>query len=191
MENIRVIKIMSLVICVFLFTGCKLSQTTPKPEEIEGPLKMPKALFLYHVYSGQSVELVSYLDEVGNIYTIDFTSKEVSLNWEELYERIDKSKDEIIGNVNEEQLKAMYQLFLQVPIESGKEENLIYTESTDDVVLGFHRWYGLRYDKKGEIEYILLNGEGDTAVENQDKTAQEIEDWLKDILVEYDLNSNW
>ena len=32
---------------------------------------------------------------------------------------------------------------------------------------------------KGELEYIILAGEGDTAIENQDEDAQKIASWLR------------
>ena len=178
---------MFLIICVILFTGCRPSQTTPDSMQKEEPAKMPKALFLYFYYNGDYYEVAKYIDDMGNVHTIDISSEEQRLTIKEFYERVNQSKDEILYRVDEEQLNSNYQLFLQVPIESGEKENLIYTESIEDVVYGKHRWYGFRYNKKGELEHIVLAGEGDTSVINQDKTAQEIETWLRGILIKYDI----
>lgn len=191
MKNIRIIKIMSLVVCILLFTACKFSNNTPEPEDMDGPIKMPKALFLYHFEYVDIGEKISYIDEFGNIYTADLSSEERALKFPELNESLNSSKHQKIGHVNEEQLNKMYQMFLQVPLESGEKENLIFTQDEQEDEKGNHKWYGFRYDEQGKLKYVLLNGEGKLIYENQDETAQEIAGWLKENMVEYDIYGKW
>lgn len=77
-----------------------------------------------------------------------------------------------------------YMIFLQVPIESGKLDNLLYFE-LDDAVIGTENWYGFRYNQQEKLEVIPLNDEGESGYKNQNETAQEIGQWLKSVLHEY------
>lgn len=190
MNDIRLIKIMFLVVCLLLLTACNFSKTPLDSDEMDRPIKNPNALFLYEFYYFETGKILNYIDEVGDVYTTDLSFKERTLQFQELNERLDRTKDQKIGHVDEEQLNKMYQMFLQVPIESGETENMIYTESTEDVEKGNHKWYGFRYNEQDEFEYVLLNGDGESCYENQDETAQEIADWLKGNMVEYDIYGN-
>ena len=109
-------------------------------------MEMPKVLFLYTYYDYiDENELIKYIDNAGNLHMVNLFSEKGVLAISDIYEKIDISNDEIIDSVDKDKLKANYQFFLQVPVESGEYENLIYTESFLDVELGRHRWYGLRY----------------------------------------------
>lgn len=123
------------------------ASTYPDSTDNEVWTNMPKALFIYIHYYGSGTEVVNYIDSAGNVYNID-VNKDEHLAFQDIYEKIDILKDEKIDNVDEEQLKFNYQLFLQVPRESGEDKNLIYTESFNDEVLGYYEWYGVRYDTK-------------------------------------------
>ncbi len=183
MAKSKIVKNIFLTICVMILTSCSFSPISPNYKEKEELMEMPKVLFLYTYYDYiDENELIKYIDNAGNLHMVNLFSEKGVLAISDIYEKIDISNDEIIDSVDKDKLKANYQFFLQVPVESGEYENLIYTESFLDVELGRHRWYGLRYDKKGELEYIILAGEGDTAIENQDEDAQKIASWLRGIL---------
>lgn len=181
MAKSKIISSIVIAIGAIMLAACSFSSTSPDSKENVVWANMPKALFIYIHYYGSGTEVINYIDSAGNVYNID-VNKDERLALQDIYEEIDISKDEKTDKVDEEQLKSNYQLLLQVPRESVERKNLIYTESFNDEVLGYHEWYGLRYDKKGELEYIILAGEGDTAIENQDEDAQKIASWLRGIL---------
>lgn len=53
---------------------------------------------------------------------------------------------------------------------------------------GQHDWYGIDYDKCGELEPITLNHHGVHSYQTQDETVEDIVQWLKGVLVETDLD---
>lgn len=181
MAKSKIISSIVIAIGAMMLTGCSFFTSSPDSTENDAWTNMPKALFIYIHYYGSGTEVVNYIDSAGNVYNME-VNKDEQLDLQGIYEKINVSKDKKIDKVDEEQLKSNYQLLLQIPRESVEDKNLIYTESFNDVVLGYHEWYGVRYDKKVELEYIILAGEGDTAIENQDEDAQKIASWLRGIL---------
>lgn len=149
-------------------------------------IKMPKILFLYSFdYFDESRNTTSYIDEDGNVYSINLSLDEQNLNLQQFYERIKLSKDDITNQVDKEQLKAMYEMFLQVPKENDELENMTSFTRITEEEKGEHRYYGFLFNENGELEYILLDTDGDYGYKSKNKTAQELVLWLKTVLYEY------
>lgn len=107
------------------------------------------------------------------------------------YEKVDTKADELIGHLDEAQLKGMYQLFLTVPSESGMSENMIYSGRMTEIETGQHGWYGIRFDNEGELEYMTLDTQGDVNYKTQDETVENVLEDLKGVLVKMNLKGKW
>ncbi len=170
-----------IVIMITMLTGC--SRDTART--IKDPSEMPDIVFMNVVDLSEVVEAdevqtgVTFYDKKGNHYT-SFDSYDYSLTIDELFEvyRAEDLEDKFYlhttCDVNE--LFENYQKLCQ--LSKNKELEIIYPEYGPAVEAIRQNWYGLYYDKEGNIQTIRIHARdawGDHMA--NDERANEIYEW--------------
>lgn len=178
-----------VIVCFFsisIIAGCGQRTTESRGEQKTNVSekkseKMPVIVFEYtYEYYDSEPHLYKYLfiDSYGNIYCGDsdsyFCTAEERMKLYDILIREDGCK--LINKINMEQLQEKYETVQQ--IESGLKNEIIVEESTLDVCLGQHKWNSYCYDKEGNLNVVILYGEGDSSYINSDRRAKELADWI-------------
>ena len=154
--------------------------------DLVGKEDMPDIVFMYsYEYNHEYFE--SYVfDKNGNIY---YSSKEEVCS-HSYKEKLDlyatgelKNKMELIGTIDTSELEKFFQSFLEIMHDGGV--NLTSDDCIPDVIAPWERWYGLYYDKNGDVELTLLYQEDAGTHYTNDTRADEIVEWMKQIVDKY------
>lgn len=166
-----------IVIMITMLNGC--SKDTART--IKDPVEMPDIVFLnyIHYYKGDISTAMTFYDKNGNHYTTSDYSV-CCLSFEQLVEEYaagnldDKIKFHTTCNVDE--LFENYQKLCQ--LSKNQELEIVRPGYGPDVEANREIWYGLYYDKDGNIQSLIIHEEdahGDHMA--NDERANEIYEW--------------
>lgn len=187
-------KIFLVIIAVFTLamSGCKISAVfgafpDPVDDSNDDPVvdsvsaEMPDIVFkkciAYNRYENDSDRLLTFLDKNGNYYSS--TDSEIyGLSNEELIEKL-KSGDERItkssATCDVDELRENFDKLLKVA--ENKEYELVYPEVVPCVEYDHITWYGLYFDKDGNLLSLPIHERMQTEIEANDDRANEIYKW--------------
>lgn len=196
-------KIFLVIIAVFTLamSGCKISAVSgsfpdPVDDSNDDPVvvsvsaEIPDIVFtvryIYNRYgndfdksSEQGRYLLTFLDKNGNYYSSS-DSEIYGLSNEELIEKL-KSGDERITkssvNCDIDELRENFDKLLKVA--ENKEYELVYPEVVPAVEYDHITWYGLYFDKDGNLLSLPIHERMQTEIEANDDRANEIYEWYK------------
>ena len=169
-----------IIICTFLFltfSGCNSSSGNAASQN-----EMPDIVFLYRYYgSGSYQNDIWLIDKEGNVYNnIGDKSKDVSTIEEEYQTIQSNEKWTLVKQISLNELKIKYDVLKAISIS---KQNITHdVESYLDVIHGVKEWRGNCYDKKGNIISVDLYSDGDWGYYNEDARAEELADWMCDIM---------
>lgn len=169
-----------IIICTFFFLtlpGCNSSSGNAASQN-----EMPDIVFLYRYYgSGSYQNDIWLIDKEGNVYNnIGDKSKDVSTIEEEYQTIQSNEKWTLVKQISLNELKIKYDVLKAISIS---KQNITHdVESYLDVIHGVKRWWGNCYDKKGNIISVDLYSDGDWGYYNEDARAEELADWMCDIM---------
>lgn len=189
-------KIFLVIIAVFTLamSGCKISavfgafpdpvdDSNDDPVVVSVSAEMPDIVFkkciVYNRYENDSDRLLTFLDKNGNYYSS--TDSEIyGLSNEELIEKL-KSGDERItkssATCDVDELRENFDKLLKVA--ENKEYELVYPEVVPTVEYDHITWYGLYFDKDGNLLSLPIHERMQTEIEANDDRASEIYEWYK------------
>lgn len=132
----------------------------------------------YNRYEHDDSCLLTFIDKNGNYYSSDY-SEIFFLSNEELIETL-KSGDERITKLSvscdADELSENYKKLLKVAAK--KKYKLVYPEALPDVEADSTTWYGLYYDKDGNLSSLPIHAkERLTGINANDDRANEIYEW--------------
>lgn len=131
----------------------------------------------YNRYEHDDSYLLTFIDKNGNYYSSDY-SEIFFLSNEELIDTL-KSGDERItkSSVSRDvdELRENYKKLLKVA--DNKEYELEYPEYVPAVEYDHITWYGLYYDKDGNLSSLLIHEHRQTEIYANDDRANEIYEW--------------
>ena len=87
-----------------------------------------------------------------------------------------------IGKIEEKEIKEKIKILKKIAIRNAETE---YKDRADNVYHGQQMWYGY-YLRNDKIQTVLLKGGGDWPLINKDSRAEELAEWLSDVLGLYD-----
>lgn len=194
-------KIFLVIIAVFTLamSGCKISavfgafpdpvdDSNDDPVVVSVSAEIPDIVFtvryVYNRYgndfdksSEQGRYLLTFLDKNGNYYSSDHNDIFV-LSDEELIEAL-KSGDERItkssATCDVDELRENFDKLLKVA--ENKEYELVYPEVVPAVEYDHITWYGLYFDKDGNLLSLPIHERMQTEIEANDDRANEIYKW--------------
>lgn len=177
----RLVKHISMIIiCTFLFLTLSACDSSSSGSASQN--EMPDIVFLYSYYGYDSYQNDIWLiDKEGNVYNdIGDELKAVS-DIEEEYQTIQSNeKWTLVKQISLNELKIKYDVLKAISIST---QNIIHdVEYYDDVIDGDKDWRGYCYDKKGNIIAVKLYAKGDSGYYNEDTRAEELADWMCDII---------
>lgn len=173
-------RISMIIICTFFFLtlpGCNSSSGNAASQN-----EMPDIVFLYGYYGRDYYQNDIWLiDKEGNVYNnIGDESKNVSTIEEEYQTIQSNEKWTLVKQISLNELRIKYDVLKAISIS---KQNIIHdVEYSDDVVDGYKDWWGNCYDKKGNIISVDLYANGDLGHYNEDTRAEELVDWMCDIM---------
>lgn len=173
-------RISMIIICTFLFLA--LSACDSSSSDAASQNEMPDIVFLYR-YDGANYYSndIWLIDKEGKVYNnIGDELKAVS-DIEEEYQTIQSNeKWTLVKQISLNELKIKYDVLKAISIST---QNIIHdVEYYDDAIDGDKDWRGYCYDKKGNIIAVKLYANGDSGYYNEDTRAEELADWMCDIM---------
>lgn len=88
-----------------------------------------------------------------------------------------------IGKIEEKEMKDKIKILKKIAIRNAGTE---CKDRSDTLYHGHQKWYGY-YLKNGKIQGVILKGGGDwPLINNKDSRAEELVEWLNDVLGLYD-----
>lgn len=187
-------KIFSAIITAFtlVMSGCSIkavsgsfpdsvNDSNDDPVVVSVSAEMPDIVFkkciVYNRHENDSDRLLTFLDKNGNYYSS--TDSEIyGLSNEELIEKL-KSGDERItkssATCDVDELRENFDKLLKVA--ENKEYELVYPEVVPTVEYDHMTWYGLYFDKDGNLLSLPIHERMQTEIEANDDRANEIYKW--------------
>ncbi len=191
-------KIFSVIITAYtlVMSGCSIKAVSgafpdPVDDSNDDPVvvsvsaEMPDIVFkkciVYNRYENDSDRLLTFLDKNGNYYSS--TDSEIyGLSNEELIEKL-KSGDERItkssATCDVDELRENFDKLLKVA--ENKEYELVYPEVVPTVEYDHITWYGLYFDKDGNLLSLPIHERMQTEIEANDDRANEIYKWYASV----------
>lgn len=160
-----------------------VNDSNDDPVVVSVSAEMPDIVFkkciVYNRYENDSDRLLTFLDKNGNYYSS--TDSEIyGLSNEELIEKL-KSGDERItkssATCDVDELRENFDKLLKVA--ENKEYELVYPEVVPTVEYDHITWYGLYFDKDGNLLSLPIHERMQTEIEANDDRASEIYEWYK------------
>lgn len=170
-----------IMICVSLLlslSGCSQQQ--------EMEIEMPEIVFRYFYYLDYQ-EVPPYdiwwIEQDGTIcHSRDETYQSVA-DLMEQYESIKAELDyEVVGTVDVEVLQEKWQILQE--IVNGENNEVLLEDDMLTVIEPEEKWYGYYYNSDGELQLVILRGEGNISYIHQDHRARELADWLDEVFQE-------
>lgn len=158
-----------------------VNDSNDDPVVVSVSAEMPDIVFkkciVYNRYENDSDRLLTFLDKNGNYYSS--TDSEIyGLSNEELIEKL-KSGDERItkssATCDVDELRENFDKLLKVA--ENKEYELVYPEVVPAVEYDHMTWYGLYFDKDGNLLSLPIHERMQTEIEANDDRANEIYKW--------------
>ena len=177
-------RVWMIFICVSLLlslSGCSQQQ------EIE----MPEIVFEYYYYMDYfgTRDIPPYdiwwIEQDGSIY---HSNDEMYYHYTgaqrmEQYESVKAELDyEVVGAVDVDVLQEKWQVLQE--IVNGENNEVLLEDDMLTVVKPEEMWYGYCYNSDGELEVVILRGEGNISYIHQDPRARELADWLDEVFQE-------
>lgn len=154
-----------------MLSACQVKQETEDKE-----IKYPEVMFAKtHVFSQKNM-IGYYIDKEGNVYKFDY-SEDVYKS-QKLYDTFILMEDDIVDTINKDDLYSIYNDFAVMDNCDNKRSQ----DTKEMEEYGYFRWYGFRYNSNEEIEVILLSGEGDSNLINNNEKALDIVDWIDEVV---------
>lgn len=159
-------------VLILLMSGCSNAVS-----ESDMPDIVFKVCTRYNQYENDDRCSLMFVDKNGNYYHSD-DCEIFFLSNEELIEKL-KSGDERITKLSvscdTEELLENYKKLLKVA--ANKEYELEYPEVVPAVEYDHITWYGLYYDKDGNLSSLLIHERRQTEIYANDDRANEIFEW--------------
>lgn len=199
-ESMRKIIVISFVILtLLLLSGCleKVS-VTEENEQLDVDTDsmaisedMPDIVFIYSQEYNYEYFTSYVFDKTGNIYYSD--KEEIYyLHSDELLELCSSGKlgnrMTLLGTIETSELNKYFQLFLEIMKDGGV--TLTSDNWVVDEIMPHDTWHGLYSDKMGNIELTLLSKEDNGNYHTNDPRADEIVEWMKQIVDKYKPSSS-
>ena len=151
-----------------------------------GKEDMPDIVFMYSSNYERETFKQYVFDKDGNIYFSD--KKEIYfLNDSELLDLYSsgelKNKMKLLGTIDSSELNKYFQLFLEIMHVGGV--NLTSADYTVDAIMPQESWYGLYYNRKGNVESSLLYKDDSGEYYTNNPKADEIVQWMSKIIKKY------
>lgn len=132
----------------------------------------------FNQYENDDGCLLTFIDKNGNYYFSDY-SEIFFLSNEELIESLKSGDDRITKlsvSCDADELSENYKKLLKVA--ANKKYELAYPEALPDVEADSTTWYGLYYDKDGNLSSLPIHAkERMTGINANDDRANEIYEW--------------
>ncbi len=195
-QSLRLRKLTAVItVLALIMSGCStnadsgsfsdlVSDPAVDPVSAEMPDIVFTVRYIYNRYgndfdesSEQGRYLLTFLDKNGNYYSSDH-SDIFGLSDEELIEEL-KSGDERItkssATCDIDELRENFDKLLK--IAENKEYGLVYPEVVPSVEYDHITWYGLYYDKDGDLLSLPIHERKQTEIDANDDRANEIYEW--------------
>lgn len=127
--------------------------------------------------SEQGRYLLTFIDKNGNYYSSDYNDI-FGLSDEELIEALKSGDERIIkssATCDIDELRENFDKLLK--IAENKEYGLVYPEVVPSVEYDHITWYGLYYDKDGDLFSLPIHERKQTEIDANDDRANEIYEW--------------
>lgn len=172
------VKLLIISLLVVLFVGCGSSSTKQIPEIVF----ICSTDYTYVDYS-RTMYTKTFLDKNGNFYYTD-NSYVCSLKYDELITEYAagnlEGKIELRTSCDADVITEKYKELLKVV--ANKDYEMEYYELMPDVQSVDSNWYGIYYDKKGELDRIILHCyERDMNINSNDETANALYKWYAEM----------
>ena len=137
-------------------------------------------------------DIAFFIDKSGCMYkTTDQEFIEFPAIGDFLKKHPNYAEDErytFIGKVDEKEMKEKIKILKKIAIRNAGTE---CKDRSDALYHGQQKWYGY-YLKNGKIQGVLLKRGGDwPLINNKDSRAEELAEWLNDVLGLYDYKYEW
>ncbi|MDE7366613.1 MAG: hypothetical protein K2N24_04590 [Lachnospiraceae bacterium] len=170
MKKVLIIICMSLLLSL---SGCSQQQEIEMPEMV--------FRYFYHLdYQEVPPYDIWWIEQDGTICHSRDETYQSAAGLMEQYESIKAELDyEVVGTVDVDVLQEKWEILQE--IVNGENNEVLLEEDMLTVVKPREKWYGYYYNSDGELEVVILRGEGNTMYINQDPRARELADWLDEV----------
>ena len=183
----KIIFVLSIILTSILLSGCQeknsltgeTEQQAKVSNSIEVLTEMPDIVFMYsyQYYPERFAKCV--FDKDGNIY-YSCEEEVFYLNYKDMLELYTsgelKNKMELIGTIDTSELEENFQSFLEIMRDGGV--NLTSDDWIIDEIVPIEKWYGLYYDKDGNVEITLLYLEDEGEHYTNDARVDKLVYWV-------------
>lgn len=166
-------------VLISLMSGCSnaVSESVMPDVESDMPDIVFKVCTSYNQYEHDDGFLLTFIDKNGNYCFSDY-SEIFFLSNEELIESLNLGDERITKlskSCDTDELSDNYKKLLKVA--ANEDYELEYPEVVPAVEYDHITWYGLYYDKDGNLSSILIHGHRETEIYANDDRANEIYEW--------------
>ena len=171
-------KLLIISLLMVLLVGCGSNSTKQIPEIV-----FMCDIDYSRIRDSGKLYATTFIDKNGNLYFTD-DSYVCRLRYDKLITEYAagnlEGKIELKTSCDENVLTEKYEELLKVA--ANKKYEIIYPELLPDVVDVDIRWYGIYYDKKGELNLIELHlYEQDVNINSNDETANALYKWYAEM----------